>query len=321
MVEVWVPYDETEYPILLPDPIDLRLASRVIIPDEEEEKIIEELKEKLSEFTSPKIYIDNYLDDSERRVLRDYIKKDDISIIDNPIEADIVIGITRQDPIFGYTGSSSAYYYHEIYRDPNWLSKSLNGLSPESEILEEIKSSYPDDKFGISFIMDGQGRAYKVFMGYGSSHWMDSINEYRSYWEIKVDLSPIVIASLGGYPYDTGVKGFLKGLLKLIPKVDEKAMVFIIGDGSRVMEYDLTRLSGLKPGDLNDIDDLLFLKAKNLVAAFEGRIILQTSLSATVCRLIGIKSINNVEKVLSRIPARRKRIITVIEDLINIYLP
>lgn len=321
MVEVWVPYNETEYPILLPDPIDLRLATRVIIPEEEGGKVVEEVKEKISEFSSPKIYVDKYLDESERRVIRDYAKKDNVAYVEEPDEADIIIGITRQDPIFGYIGSGSAYYYHEVCHDSDWLSRVLDGLSIESEMLEDIESHFPGDKLGITFIMDGQARPYKAFMGYGPDHWISSIQEYKKYWEIRVDLAPIVIASIGGYPYDTGVKAILKALLKLVPRVDENSLIFIIGDGSIVREYDLTRLSSLKPGDMRDLDDLLFLKTRNVLNDFGGRVVLQTALSATVCRLIGIRSVNGIEKVLSRIPSRRKRIITVIEDLTNIYLP
>jgi hypothetical protein len=189
------------------------------------------------------------------------------------------------------------------------------------DIINDAISRFPPDKFGVTLVMDGAGRINKFFSGYGPDHWETSITQYKNDWEIKVDLSPIVISSLGGYPYDTGLKSFLKAFLKLIPKVDDDSILFFVGDGSLEMDYDPTRLLTLRKEDMDSLDDLIYLKAKSIIESFRGKIILQTGLSSTICKIIGIKAVNNVEKTLGRIPSRRKRMITVIEDLTNIYIP
>lgn len=312
LVEVWLPFGDTEYPVLLPDPIDLRLSSRKTPSPEERIMIMKNIKEALQEFDEPVIHIDNTLSGHERRVIRDMLKKTDVKFKESDENYNILVSITRQSPILGWRGTSPSIYIKKNFDD---ILKT--GMLPTIDQIAEI---FPDDILGISIIMSDGEIPFSVYWGFGGQHWISSVEDYIKRWEINVDLSPITIASLGGYPYDSRISNMLEAILKLSPYKGIEQLI-ILGDLSLEFEYDITKIPSLNRENISNYQELVLYKFIEDVKKNKPNIYVVGGMPKTVAKLIKLKTAKTVETVLNKIPARKKRIISVIEDLTNIYIP
>ena len=311
MVEVWLSYGRAEMPVELPDPIDLRISPRVAIPRGEREKLVGEIRRALSSVEEPIVWIDDTLSPSEREVVRSLLKSSGVEFCEDPYSFNVFVSITRQGSLIGWRGTAPYFYIKENFERIRAVV--AEGVEVEPSI-DEIARAFPSDLMGISLVMAEGDALAGVFWGTGPRHWISSVTAYRERWRVGISISPLTIASLGGYPFDTSVVNALDAVGKLL-RLGGIDVLVVVGP-SESEERRLPR----GPEDITGYHDLVFYKFSRLVRSFRGSIFFVGRVPEGFAEAFGIERAADVEEVLGRLSARRKRMISVIEDLVNAYL-
>jgi len=301
-MDVWLPYSDVEIPIMLPDPIDLRLVSRRFSSIEREKIVIKKLNELLSGLDSLRICDSPLLLPSERVVIGDKLKMLGLDYEYSPSDFNVVINLVRNDPLFGITCS----YMHEV--------ACLDGLSDPAAIKEACKNKGGSENvLYLDVFVDGLGRLQEVYSG---GHEFGSLVEaYEKYWGMVSEVTPLMIGSLGGYPWDRDLHSIVVALSKALDLVRDN-IVILVGDGE-LSDEDIDYLLGVKRGVFLTLYlDLIKRRSEEI----SGRIYYFGSLPQRVCKEFGLRYIRDINKFIKTVPVKVKRETTVIEDILHVNL-
>ena len=319
MVEVWLPYADTELPLELPDPIDLRIVPRRINPTSEYNKVLSEFKnEILNHLNEPiKIYLDPFMMEPEKEIIFKIFDDCNLRyeyVTHNP---DIVVNIIRHDPILGVKSSLISLYLMENYNEAfNSILNSdlkLEGSIPNIESLKNRIRS--DNVYFLDIVLDGNYKPIKYFISkdFNEHHNSNLLSTYEDIWGLKVDISKMIIASIGGSPWDVSLRGIISSLIKLALISDTEGLSILIGDG-KITEADADDLL-LYNKSIDNVNRLYLYMLKKYMSSAKKRIYYFGSIPSTMLRKFGIKEIRDIDKFIKTTPLKYKRSITVIESI------
>jgi len=304
MVEVWLPYGDMEIPILLPDPINLKIMPKTIYPMRRELDTLEKLRSILVDITPLNIFLSPLADEAEKGYVLSVLRRleVDYKIVDDYEESNIVIDIFRYDPILGFR---SSVWVGEIAMDPlKFLRTALY-----KEFSPGIRGG---DKLYIDLILDGGARLFDVISSDDGSHYEEAKKIYVEGWCLKTDLAPLIITSLGGVPWDSSLYLLMIGLSKLAFLGVRDSTILIISR-TRLRDVDPTIFKGLTIENARDVYQLYIAYCRDKLEGLN--IVHYGALPRTIASHLKITKTLNVEKYLSRIPLAMKRDVLVIEDL------
>lgn len=301
-MDVWLPYSDVEIPIMLPDPIDLRLVSRRFSSIEREKSIIRKLNDLLSGLDSLRICESPLLLPSERVVIEDKLKALGLDYEFSQSDFNVVINLVRNDPMFGITCS----YMHEF--------ACFNGLDDPEAIKEACnEGGGSEGVLYLDLLVDGLGRIQEIYSG--GLEFGSVIEAYEKYWGGISETTPLVIGSLGGYPWDRDLHSIVVALSKALELVRDN-IVILVGNGE-LSDEDIDYLLGIK----RDVFLTLYLDLiRRRSEQISGRIYYFGSLPQRVCKEFGLRYIRDINKFIKTVPVKVKRETTVIEDVLHVNL-
>ncbi len=299
-MDVWIPYSDVEIPISLPDPIDLRIISRRFSSVDREKRMLRRLNELLVGLDYIKICDSSLMLPSERIVIEDKLKTLGIDFEFSASDYNVVFNVVRSDPLFGITCSrmhrivcEKGFGNVDIIKSACW-----GGGSDDVDILY------------LDLLVDGLGRVQEVYSGGSVEGIKDT---YFKYWGGVDHYTPLIIAGLGGYPWDNDMRSIVISIAKSLDLVRDN-IVLLVGDG-KLGDHDIDYLLGV--GDdlvTNLYRDLIMRRLPNI----SGRIYYYGSLPQRVCREFGLRYVRDVDKFVKTIPVKVKRETTVIEDVLHV---
>lgn len=309
MVEVWLPYGDTEIPVMLPDPINLKIMPKTIYPQSKEKDSLEKLRNILKEYTPIKLVLSPIADDAEINYITGVLRRLGLEyeVTNEFDESNVAIDIFRYDPILEFRTS---LWFKNLFDDVmEFLRKS---------IYSKPKTPYggKGNRLYVDLVLDGGARLYDVYASTDGSHFNGVVKVYTEGWCLKTEPSPLIIASMGGLPWDTSLYLFLIGLSKLT-NVAERGSTVIAVSKSKVKDVDPTVLKDLKVGDAEDPHYLYIAYCKEKISNLN--IVHYGSIPRSIASLLNMSKTLSVEKYLGRIPISKKRDILVIEDLYLFY--
>ena len=315
MVEIWLPYEETEISLSLPDPIDLRIEPRKLVPERSEAKALEKIYNLLSEMDEVRILDSFFLSEAEKRYIARLLDKLEIEYIFVSEDPNIVMDIPRYDPLFLRKGSVSTFYL-ESNRDD--VLKSLIETFPVS-YPDDFTNSLPKDLYFIDIIVNGGTELYDVYISEGGSHWKDLWKNYESLWSLKSELAPLIISSVGGWPWDSDISLVASSLIKIHQNMAGDGVSIVVGDGIVKDElFDMvTNLDNINA--FSSLPEVYLYHLRKLFTEVNKRLYFFGGLPSTLLKHLGVKSIKNIEWMLRTIPSRMKRAISLIEDALHLY--
>ncbi len=295
MVEVWLPYRDIEVPIMLPDPINLRIQPKTVYPSSVERDALEKLRllagEKVRPIYSP------LSDEVERRFLNRLLRRAGVEIGG---DREVYIDIFREDPILGFRSSI-------------WI-PILNNL-PFKNVLEKAVEGIPKEvpvAIYIDVLLDGGGRLHQVFGSRDGGHFGEARDEYMRGWCLRSGFAPLIIASMGGSPWDESVSLMMSSLTRLAKALDDGATVIVVAALGKI-GVEPTRLSRLTVDAASSPEELYIAYAREHLKKIN--VIHYGSLPRVIANILGISKVRNVESYIQRLPAARKREILVVEDM------
>jgi len=301
-MDVWIPYSDVEIPISLPDPIDLRIISRRFSSIDREKRMLRRLNELLVGLDYIKVCDSPLMLPSERIVIKDKLKTLGIDFEFSASEYNVVFNVVRSDPLFGITCSRM----HRVVCEKGF------------ENVDVIRSACGEggfddgDVFYLDLLVDGLGRLQEVY----SEASVEGIKDtYFKYWGGVDYYTSLIIAGLGGYPWDNDMRSIVISIAKSLDLVRDN-IVLLVGDG-KLGDHDIDYLLGV--GDdlvTNLYRDLIMRRLPNI----SGRIYYYGSLPQRVCGEFGLRYVRDVDKFVKTIPVKVKRETTVIEDVLHVGL-
>lgn len=311
MVEVWLSYKDTELPLMLPDPIDLKISPKTLVPEVREAEAIKKLYKILKEYSEIKICFNPIVDEFERNYIRGILNKTGLpSQESNCGDANIYIDVFRYDPILNFKSSIWIGYLHDKPVDK------LIELCDEGDI--DPKKYFVDmDKLYIDLIVDGGPRLVNIFTSTDGSHYDDALKYYSSKWCLRVDPPPLVISSVGGAPWDSSIYSIVSSIIKLKNILREDSIGVLVGDGV-IKTFDPTKLKSFKAEYIEKPYEiyLYYLLEKSTI---HRAIVYYGSIPGSIIKYFGVKRVRDLESYINSLPMRRKRDILVIEDLTFLY--
>jgi len=311
-MEVWLSYRDTELPIMLPDPIDLKIAPKTIVPEAKEFTILSKLYEVLKDLDECNISFNPIADSTEVSYIKDLINRTEIKCKYVSIEdANVYIDIFRYDPILGFRSS----LWSKFFRDDTINKLNIISRDKDKRIFKYIEVD--KEKLYIDLILDGGPRLVNIFYSHDGSHYEDALNYYTSRWCLRSDVGNLILASIGGYPWDESIYLFVISLIKLMKILCEDCIGILIGDG-RIIDIDPTKLKNISIDDVENVSDFYIYHLVNNIGLRPG-VIYYGSLPSTLVKLLGLKKTRDVESYIKALPTRRKRNVLLIEDLTLLY--
>ncbi len=315
MVEVWLPYEETEISLSLPDPIDLRIEPRKLVPEKSEAKALEKIYNLLSELDEVRVLDSFFITEAEKSFIRrllDKLEIEHIFVSENP---NVVMDVPRYDPIFLSKGSVSTYYL-ESNRDD--VLKSLLETIPVS-YPDNLMDTLPSDVYFIDIIVNGGAEVYDVYISEGGRHWEDLWANYESLWSLKSELAPLIISSVGGWPWDSDISLVASSLMKIHQSMSGDGIAIVVGDGIvRDELFDIVaNLDNLNI--FSSLPEVYLYHLRKLFTEVNKRLYFFGGIPSTLLKHLSVKSIKNIEWMLRTIPSRMKRAISLIEDALHLY--
>ena len=310
-----MPYEETEISLSLPDPIDLRIQPRKLVPERSEAKALEKLHSFLSELDEVKILNSFFYSEAEIDFIKRLLNRLEIEYTFVKEDPNVVIDIPRFDPILLSKGAISTYYL-EINRD-DILSSLLEGFPVKypKDILAEV----PKDISFIDIIVDGGSEVYDIYMSVDGSHWEILWEDYYNLWGLKSPLASLIICSVGGWPWDSDISLIASSLLKLHNSTPDDGVAILVGDGV-VRDEVYNRVMMLDELDaFNHISEVYLYHLRNEFSRSSKRIYYFGGLPSTFLKYLNVKNLKNIEWMLKTIPLRMKRSISLIEDSLHLY--
>lgn len=313
MVEVWLPYRDTELPIMLPDPIDLKIAPKTVVPEAKEFNSLERLHKLLSKIPDVKIAYNPFSLYVERNYIDSVLSKAEIEYeVTDYNEANVCIDIFRYDPILGFKSSIWTNY---LSNNPiESVLKVLNSKNPNP--LDFFKTE--DEKIYIDLIIDGGPRVVNIFFSKDASHYSEALKFYKNRWCLKSEVSPLVIASVGGVPWDTSFYLVILSLIKMFEIMVDGGLGILIGD-SVLKDIDPTRIVDLNIESIKDIGEVYLYYFFNKVDRNRANVVYYGSIPNTITKMFGLRKIRDVEAYLKSVPRKSQRDILVVEDMTFLY--
>jgi len=308
MVEVWLPYGDTEVPIMLPDPINLKIMPKTIYPSSKEQDSLGKFRTMVVKRTPLKVFLSPLADEAERGYIVGVLRRlaVDFEVVENFDESNIVVDIFRYDPILGFR---SSLWVSNLIDDPlSFLRDAMyRELIPKIEV---------DEKLYVDLILDGGARLYDVLASRDGSHLREAREIYTRGWCLKTETAPLIISSLGGLPWDSSLYLFMIGLSKLdVLEVGDSTIIVI--SRTRVKDLDPTIFKDLTVDNAEDPFQLYIAYCRDKLAGYS--IIHYGSIPRSIASLLNLSKTLSAEKYLSRIPITKKRDVLVIEDLYLLY--
>ncbi len=308
MVEVWLPYGDTEIPIMLPDPINLKIMPKTIYPSSREQDALDKFRAMIIKRTPLKVFLSPLADDTERGFIVGVLRRlaVDFEVVEDLDDSNVVVDIFRYDPILGYRSSLWV---------GNLVDNTLSFLK-EAIYKEPTPKVEDGDRLYIDLVLDGGARLYNVFGSRDGSHYEEVSKVYMEGWCLKTDLSPLIIASLGGLPWDSSLYLFMIGLSKLAVLGVKESTVIVVSR-ARIRDLDPTVFKGLTVDNADDPFQFYIAYCRDKLAGYS--IVHYGSIPRSIASLLNINKTMNPERYLARIPITKKRDILVIEDLYLLY--
>jgi len=296
LVEVWLPYREIEIPVMLPDPINLRIMAKTVYPQGREREALERLRLLVGDKATP-IY-SPVADEAERSFIRRLLRR---AGVEEGGDRRVYIDIYREDPILGFRSSTWIPMLSE--GGVEVLRKALDGgLEPRRP-----RGVYVD------LILDGGARLYDVLGSRDGGHLGEARERYRSGWCLRSEPGRLILASMGGEPWDSSLYLFMVGLAKLAKLMEPGQTTSLVVASIKQIDVDPTILRDLEPEGASDPRLFYIAYSKRLVR--DLNIVYYGSLPRTIASLLGINKIRSPEAYIHRLPVARKRDVLVIEDL------
>ena len=299
-MDVWLPYSDVEIPLSLPDPIDLRIVSRRFTSIERERQMIRRLNDLLSPLGDIRILDSTLLLPSERSLLVDKLRILGLEYEFVERDFNVVVNVVRHDPIYGVTCS----YIHR---------GAIDSLG-EVDIDAVCSGSGEPDILYIDLLVDGLGRIQEVFAGDSLDYGLLK-DIYLRYWGGYSEPTSLVIAGLGGHPWDKDLYSIVISFAKAADLVSDNIVV-LVGDGE-LSDDDVDILIGVK--EIPWFKKYIEL-ARSKLMDVRGRIYYFGSLPPKVCREFGLRYIKDVNRFIKALPVKVKRETTVIEDVLHVYV-
>ena len=317
MVEIWLPYENTELPIMLPDPIDLRIQPRKLFPERRETDSLKKLYTLVNELDEVKLLASPFYTEVERHFIDSLLNRLEITYSFVSEDPNVIIDIPRYDPVLGFKCSISTYLMS--------LNKDEVFSIVSEEVLEESFSTkyfseLSENILYIDLMLSGGTSIYEIYSSRGGSHWDDLVKKYREYWSLKNDFADVVISSVGGGPWDNDLSFIVFSLIKTISYIPDSSIGIVIGDGV-ISDTDLEKIISIKEKHYpKDIKDIYLLNLQHVLNRYDNkRIYYFGSLPDIFLKSIDIKNLKSIERFIRTIPTKMKRAITVIEDTIHLY--
>ena len=304
MVEVWLPYGDTEVPIMLPDPINLKIMPKTIYPSSREQDSLSKFRTLVIKRAPLKVFLNPLADDAERGYIVGVLRRlaVDFEVVDDIEESNIVVDIFRYDPILGFRTS---LWVESLVDDPvSFLREAMY-----KELRPRVEG---DERLYIDLILDGGARLYDVVGSRDGSHLEEAQNIYTNGWCLKTETAPLIITSLGGLPWDSSLYLFMIGLSKLAV-LDVKDSTVIAISRTRVRDLDPTIFKDLTVENAEDHFQLYIAYCRDKLSGYS--IVHYGSIPRSIASLLNISKTLSAERYLARIPITKKRDILVIEDL------
>ena len=317
MVEIWLPYENTELPIMLPDPIDLRIQPRKLLPERREVDSLKKLYTLVNELDEVKLFNSPFYTEVERHFISNLLDRLEVTYSFVYEDPNIVIDIPRYDPILGFKCSISTYLM-TLNKDE------VFDIIAEEFLDESFSTKYfsklSEDILYIDLMLSGGTSIYEVYSSRGGIHWNDLVKNYKGYWSLKNDFADVVISSVGGGPWDNDLSYIVFSLIKMISYIPDSSVGIVIGDGV-ISDTDLEKIISIKEKHYpKDLKDVYLLNLQHILNRYSNkRIYYFGGLPDTFLKSIGIKNLKSIERFIRTIPAKMKRAITVIEDTIHLY--
>lgn len=304
-MEVWLPYSDVEIPISLPDPIDLRLVSRKFSSIEREKQMLKRLNEVLSGMEPLKICDSPLMLPSEKSIIGEKLRVLGFEYEFVGDDYNLVLNLVRHDPIFGITCS----YIHSLLS-----AGGLEDLNSLKSVCVERDSVASDDVTYIDLLVDGLGRIQEIFVG---RDWdFQRIREiYVRYWGGYEEATSLVIAGLGGHPWDKDLSSIIIGVTKAMDLVSDN-IVILVGDGE-LGDDDIDFMIGVRE---DNFLSLYLNKLRGKIGSLKGRLYYFGSLPQKVCGEFGLRYIKDINKFIKTVPVKIKRETAVIEDILHLYM-
>lgn len=312
MVEVWLPYDEDEISVMLPDPIELYVSSVPLSPKKTVDYNLLKIAELLSKLESVKILRTLFDDPVQLKIVDNILKQLGLKYEFVESSFSVAIGVLRFDPIFKLKGSIVKHYL----------------MLRASEALREVQANfsvtYPEDlsKYAdesvhyIDILVDRNGRPVDLFYSNDGSHWSKAKEEYILRYSLKKPLSTIVIASAGGTPWCEDLLSVLQSMAKVVECAPKNSLIVFVG-GSSVEE---SEANYYQQGVGKLLVDTYVRYLSSLLLDKKTKVFYYGSLPGPLTNL-KIKIIDDVESLIHSLPAKYKRSTTVIESAPLIHPP
>ena len=312
MVEVWLPYGDVEIPIPLPDPIDIKINPRRIIPKRKEGDVFRELNRVLSGFDRVRILDSPLLFSSEKKVIGGILDSLGIDYLFVDEDPNIVLNVVRDDPLIGLKNSIAIYNFEYKYGgDPAIISKGDPILCSLPDKLDEVLL--------IDMVVDGLSRLIDIYVWGEGSSVEELRNMYNNYWGMKTELSSLVIASVGGDPWDNEVEAIYSSILKLYKISDSDMILVLIGRGL-IRDGDVPNIISSISGS-GSVSYLSIVFSRLMELSSRGRHIYYFGgLPDILFKGLGVKPIRNINRFIRLLPSKVKRSVTIIEDIFHLSI-
>lgn len=317
MVEVWLPYESSEIPIMLPDPIDLRIQPRKLFPEKREADALKKLYEILSKIRKIRILKSPLHTDIEFYFISNLLNRLEVNYQIVSEKPNVVIDLPRYDPLIGIKGSVSTYLL--TVNEENIFDVLIN-KSIDNKYINNSMEHLQKNILYIDLMLSGGNNIYEVYYSDDGSHWNDLIQSYVRHWSLKNDFADVVIASIGGGPWDNEVIFIIMSIMKILKHLPDSSIGIVLGDGV-ISDSDLEKIFIMKknspPQDLNDV---YLMALQRTLEKYGGKHIYYFGgLPNTFLKYIGVKNLKNIERFIKTLPSKMKRAISVIEDTIHLY--
>jgi hypothetical protein len=313
MVEVWLPYRDTEIPIMLPDPIDLKIAPKTILPETREYEILNRLYRILRERKKIKVSFNPISDEAEKTYIKSILSKAEIQFEEsNYTDSEVCIDIFRFDPLLKFKSSLWTGY---LSRDPL---KRLKEVYPVDDLDPLEYFEVDEDKLYIDLIIDGGPRLVNLFSSTDGSHFKRAKSFYGKRWCLKANPSNLVIGSVGGFPWDSSFYLVVHAFIKMITLLPEGGIGILVGDGI-TKDIDPTKIKNFSIDKIDKPGDFYLLRLLNTMDRSKGTLVYYGSIPGTIIRLLGFRKIKDVEAYIKNIPKKVQRDVLIAEDITFLY--
>ncbi len=294
MVEVWLPYRDVEIPVMLPDPINLMIQPKTVYPKSLERDALEKLKLLIGDKARP--VLSPAADPVEKRFINRLLKRIGVEIGGG---REVYIDIFREDILLGFRSSI-------------WIPR-LRDLEPR-ELLDgskELDEGLPRSVY-VDIVLDGGGRVHQVFGSKDGSHFEEAREEYLRGWCLRGEPASLIIASVGGSPWDESLILSISSLAKAAKILDGDSILIGV-TAAKELGIPPTKLGVKDIEEVSSFQEAYLWRARRLLN--NVNVVVYGSIPRIFASMMGVSRVKNVEGYIHRLPVSKKRSVLVFEDL------